>query len=81
MGEGGAAVVRPLLDGRVAHVVVSALGIAPDVAEVEPVADLVGGGTAFIVGGLRGAPTPKVAIINHDAIGSRRSSIRKLRIT
>jgi len=51
------------------------------VAEVEPVADLVGGGTAFIVGGLRGAPTPKVAIINHDAIGSRRPSIRKLHIT
>jgi hypothetical protein len=69
------------LDGRVVDVVISALGIAPDVAEFEPVADLVGGGAALVVGSLSGTPTPKVAIINHDAIGSRRSSIRKLRIT
>ena len=47
------------MDGRVVDVVISALGIAPDVAEVEPVADLVGGGKAFIVGTCAKPPRPK----------------------
>ena len=47
-----------------------AIAIAPDVAQVEPVADLVGGGTPQVEGRLGGAAAAGVAVVIDNAVGS-----------
>ncbi len=79
MRESGAAVVAGLLGRRVGHLVVAAAGIAPNVAQVQPVAHFVGGGAAQVVGFHRRAAAAEGRVQNHNSVGSRRAA-RKLRV-
>ena len=68
----GAAVVGAVGFGGVRHEVVGpATAIAPDVAQVEPVADLVGGRAAKVVGTGSGTVESRELIAADDAVGGR----------
>ena len=68
----GTAVIGAVGFGGIRHEVVGAAGaIAPDVAEVEPVAHLVGSGPAEVERGGRGADVPGVLIAADHAVGVR----------
>jgi len=54
-------------------------GVTPDMPKIEPVANLMGGRSAKIKGGGRGARRPERGIEDNDAVGSG-GAARKLRI-
>ena len=66
---GSAGVVGCAGSGRIADEIIdAAVAVAPDVAQVEPVADLVGGRAAQVEGRRSGADGAEVGVVDHHAV-------------